>query len=180
MRILQSSLASDITRATTDPTSVSSGFSNLAALGITQNDDGTLTANSTTLNSALVSNQAAVQNFFTNSSSTGFADRFNADLTNLTAPSTGILNQDLASNQSQQNDLTAEITNFQAQLAAQKVQLDSEFDTVNSNLEQYPFTLYEVTAALGSLSSSGTTTGTTPSTNTTPTSGESVSGSTSG
>ena len=180
LRILQSSLASDITRATTDPSSVSSGFSNLAALGITQNDDGTLTANSTTLNSALVSNQAAVQNFFTNSSSTGFADRFNADLTNLTAPSTGILNQDLASNQSQQNDLTAEITNFQAQLAAQKVQLDSEFDTVNSNLEQYPFTLYEVTAALGSLSSSGTTTGTTPSTNTTPTSGESVSGSTSG
>jgi hypothetical protein len=83
----------------------------------------------------------------------------------------------LASNQNQQNDLTTEITNFQTQLAAQKVQLDQEFDAVNTSLEQYPFTLYEVTAALASLNSTGTTTGTLPSTNTTPTAGESVSGS---
>ena len=72
--------------------------------------------------------------------------------------------------------LTTEITNFQTQLAAQKVQLDQEFDAVNTSLEEYPFTLYEVTAALGSLTVGGTATGTTPSTNTTPTAGESVSG----
>ena len=124
----------------------------------------------------LTSNLSGVLNFFQNSSSTGFADNFNADLTNLTDPSEGILNQDLASNQSQQNDLTTEITNFQTQLAAQKVQLDQEFDAVNTSLEEYPFTLYEVTAALGSLTVGGTATGTTPSTNTTPTAGESVSG----
>jgi flagellar hook-associated protein 2 len=176
LRILQSSLASDITYATTDATSVSSGFSNLAALGITQNDDGTLSVDSTTLSSALTTNQAAVENFFTNSTSTGFADNINANLTNLTDPAEGLLNQDLASNQSQQNDLTTEITNFQTQLAAQKVQLDSEFDTVDANLEAYPFTLQEVTAALGSLIVGGTATGTTPSTNTAPATGESVDG----
>jgi len=176
LRILQSTLASDISYATTDPTSTSSGFNNLAALGITENNDGTLSVDSTTLSSALTSNQAAVQNFFTNSNSSGFADNFNSDLTNLTDPSTGILNEDLASNQSQQNDLTTETSNFQTQLAAQKVQLDQQFDNVNSALEEYPFTLLEVTAALGSLSSTDTTTGTLPSTNTTPTAGESVSG----
>ena len=181
LRILQSSLASDITYATTDPTSVSSGFNNLAALGITENNDGTLSVDSTTLSSALTSNQAAVQNFFSNSNSTGFADNLNADLTNLTDPTDGILNQDLASNQSQQNDLTTEITNFQTQLAAQATQLTQEFDQVNASLEEYPFTLAEVNAALGSLTTldgtTTTTTPTTPSTDTTPTAGESVDGS---
>jgi flagellar hook-associated protein 2 len=181
LRVLQSSLASDITYATTDSTSVSSGFTNLAALGITMNDDGTLSVDSSTLSAALSSNPAAVQNFFTNSNSTGFADNMNADLTNLTDPAEGILNEDLASNQQQQTDLTTEITNFQTQLAAQQTALTQEFDQVNANLEEYPFTLAEVNAALGSLSSSSTTTSTTPttSTNTTPTSGTSASGSSS-
>jgi flagellar hook-associated protein 2 len=177
LRILQSSLASAITYATTDATSVSSGFNNLASLGITQNDDGTLTVNNATLSTALTSNPSAVQNFFTNSNVTGFADNFNADLTNLTDPSIGILNEDLASNQSQQNDLTTEITNFQTQLASQATQLDQVFDAVNASLEEYPFTLDEVTQELASISSSSTTPTTTTNTNTAPATGESVGGS---
>jgi len=177
LRVLQSSLAADITYATTDPTSVSSGFSNLASLGITMNDDGTLTVDSSTLSSALTSNLSAVQNFFTNSNSTGFADNINADLTNLTDPSVGILNQDLAENQGEQSDLNTEITNFQTQLTAQQAELTQEFDTVNASLEEYPFTLAEVNAALGTLSSTALTTSATPTTNTntTPTSGTSAS-----
>lgn len=176
LRILQSSLASDINYATMDATSVSSGFSNLASLGITENNDGTLSVNSSTLSSALTTNQAAVQNFFTNSNATGFADSFNADLTNLTDPATGILNQDVASNQSQQNDLTTEITNFQTQVTAQTAQLDQVFDQVDANLEQFPFTLQEVNAALASLTVGDTSTGPTTSTNTTPATGEGVDG----
>ncbi|MFZ0799238.1 MAG: flagellar filament capping protein FliD [Terriglobales bacterium] len=181
LRVLQSSLAADITYATTDATSVSSGFTNLAALGITMNNDGTLSVDSSTLSDALSSNPAAVQNFFTNSNVTGFADNMNADLTNLTDPATGILTEDLASNQSQQNDLNTEITNFQTQLAAQQTALTTEFDQVNANLEEYPFTLAEVNAALGALSTleggtgTSTSTGVTaPSADTTPTSGTSA------
>ncbi|MGA8301662.1 MAG: flagellar filament capping protein FliD [Terriglobales bacterium] len=182
LRILQSSLASDITYATTDSTSVSSGFNNLAAIGITQNDDGTLTVDSSTLASVLTSNPADVQNFFTNSNSTGFADNMNADLANLTDAADGILNQDLSSNQSQQSDVNTEITNFQTQLAAQATQLTQEFDQVNANLEQYPFTLAEVNAVLGSLTTlDGTALTPTPTTNTntTPTSGTAADGSSS-
>lgn len=187
LRTLQSSLATDITYATTDPTSVSSGLTSLASLGIITNADGTLTVNQTPIDTAtsyspafpdvLNSNLSGVLNFFQNSNSTGFADNLSADLTSLTDPTVGILNEDLASNQSQQNSLTTEITNFQTQLAAQKVQLDQQFDVVNTALEQYPFTLYEVTAELQSLTVGSTATGTLPSTNTTPTSGQSVDGS---
>jgi flagellar hook-associated protein 2 len=177
LRVLQSSLASDMTYATTDPTSVSSGLTNLGALGIVMNDDGTLTVNQTAtatgpgLSDVLSTNLSGVQNFFTNANSTGFADNLNSDLTNLTDPANGILNQDLASNQSQQTDLTTEITNFQTQLAAQKVQLDQVFDTVNSSLEEYPFLLDEITEELGSISTGGTTATPTTNTNTTPTAG---------
>jgi flagellar hook-associated protein 2 len=174
LRILQSSLATDITYATTDATSVSSGFTNLAALGITVNDDGTLSVNSSTLDSALSANPSAVQNFFQNASSSGFADNFSSALNNLTDPVEGILNADLAENQTEQGSLTTEINNFQSQLATQKIQLDQEFSQVNANLEEYPFLLQEVTAELGSISSGSSTPTTTPNTNTTPTSGEST------
>jgi flagellar hook-associated protein 2 len=192
LRNLQSSLLSDMAYATTDPTSVSNGLTNLASLGIVMNADGTLTVNQTPIDTpteyspgfsdVLAANLSAVQNFFTNANSTGFADNLNTDLTNLTDPVSGPLNEDLASNQSQQNDLTTEITNFQTQLAAQTAQLDRVFDQVNANLEQYPFTLEEVNAALGSLLSlNGSATTSTPATNTnsTPASGESVDGSSS-
>ena len=187
LRTLQSSLATDVNYATSDPTSVSNGLTSLASLGIITNSDGTLTVNQTAIDTptnyspafpdVLNANLNGVLNFFTNSNATGFADNLSTALNNLTDPASGVLNEDLASNQSQQNALATEITNFQTQLAAQKVQLDQEFDAVNTSLEQYPFTLYEVTAALGSLTVGGTATGTTPSTNTTPTSGTGVAGS---
>ncbi len=171
LRTLQSSLANDAAYATTDSTSQSSGFSNLAALGITVNNDGTLTVDTDTLNNAVTSNPAAVANFFSNSNSTGFADNFANDLNNLTAPATGVLNADLASNQQQQSDLNTDISAFQTQLASQATALTQELDQVNASLEEYPFLLQQVTAELGSLNSGGSTTGTLPSTNTTPTSG---------
>ncbi len=185
LRILQSSLAANITYATTDSTSVSSGITNLASLGIDMNNDGTLTVNQDatathpSLSSVLATNPGAVLNFFQNSNSTGFADNLNSALSNLTDPSTGIVNADLAENQGEQTALTTEITNFQTQLAAQKVELDQEFSQVNANLEEYPFLLQEVTAELGSMTSGGSTIGTTPNTNTTPTSGNGPSGSSS-
>jgi len=182
LRVLQSSLLADMTYATTDPTSVSSGLVNLAALGIDMNDDGTLTVNQVatathpSFANELATNPSAVQNFFQNASSTGFANNLNTDLTNLTAPETGVLSEDLTANQNQQNDLTTEINNFQTQLTAQQTQLESVLNAVNASLEQYPFTLQEINAALGALNSPGssTSTSTNTNTNTTPTAGNST------
>lgn len=182
LRILQSSLLADAAFTTTDPTSVSSGLTNLAALGIDLNNDGTLTINPVATDThpsfanELATNPSGVQNFFQNANATGFANNFTSDIDSLTAPQTGVLAEDLAANQSQQNDISTEITNFQTQLAAQQAQLDQVFDAVNASLEQYPFTLSEVTAALGSITSVTGSTTTAPTTTTTssdstPTSG---------
>ena len=187
LRDLQASLLSDMNYTTTDPTSVSSGLTSLASLGISMNQDGTLTLNETPTDTTteyspgfadvLNTNLSALQNFFTNANSTGFADNLNAALTNLTDPEYGMLNQDLDSNQSQQASLNTEISNFQTQLAAQTTQLDQVFEAVNASLEEYPFLLQEVTEELGSMSSTGSTATPVTNSNTTPTSGESTSGS---
>ncbi len=175
LRSLQSSLGTDVAYATSDSLSTSSGINSLASLGITQNNDGTLSVNTSTLKSALSTNPAAVQNFFTNSNVAGFADKFNADLTNLTDPARGILYEDLATNQTQQTGLNSEISNFQTNLASQKTQLTAQFSQVNASLEEYPFLLSEVTQELASISSTSTTPVSTVNTNTTPATGQATS-----
>ncbi|HYA25988.1 MAG TPA: flagellar filament capping protein FliD, partial [Terriglobales bacterium] len=155
LRQLQSSLLSDINYSASGNSTLNNlGYVNLAALGINMNNDGTLTVDSTTLNNALTTNPSAVLTFFQNSaagSPPGFATAFSTDLTNLTDPSTGILNLDLAQNNSDQTDLSTEISNFQDQLATQKQQLIDEYSQVNAQLEEYPYLLAEVTATLGSI-----------------------------
>ncbi len=151
LRSLQSSLLNDVTYAI----SGNSGLVNLASLGINMNNDGTLTVGTTpagqTLTQVLSANPAAFQNFFQNTSSTGFANNFESDLTNLTNPTTGILNSDITENQAQQQSLTTEITDFQNQLATQQQQLTQEYNQVNASLEEYPYLLAEVNSQLDSL-----------------------------
>ena len=151
---LQSSLLSDAAYSV----SGNSGYVNLASLGISTNNDGTLTVDSSQLASALSSNPSAVTNFFQNPTATGFANNFHTDLTSLTDPTAGPLNVDLTQNAVEQQNLTNNISNFQTQLTAQQTQLTSEFDRVNASLQAYPLLLQEVTATLGTLGSGGTST----------------------
>jgi flagellar hook-associated protein 2 len=159
LRSLQSSLLSDVTYSV----SGDNGIVNLASLGINMNNDGTLTIGSTpdgqTLDQVLSSNPTGVLNFFQNSSSTGFANNFATDMTNLTNPVTGILNADLAENQSEQQDLTNSINNFQTQLNAEQQQLTTEFNQVNASLQSYPLLLQETTETLASLDAGSSSSG---------------------
>jgi flagellar hook-associated protein 2 len=163
LRSLQSSLLSDATYAI----SGNDGYVNLASLGINMNNDGTLTVDTSTLNNALANDPNAVLNFFQNSSLTGFGNNFNADLTNLTDPTTGILSVDLASNNAEQTSLTNQINDFQDLLNTQQQQLITEFSQVNASLEEYPFLLQEITSQLGQQPSTATSnTGAAPATGT--------------
>lgn len=157
LRSLQSTLLNDVTYSTTG----NSGLVNLDALGINMNNDGTLTLGTTpdgsTLSQVLAANPAAFQNFFQNSPQTGFVNAFQNDLTNLTDPTQGLLNLDLAQNQSQQQDLTNSINNFQDQLTAEQQQLTDQFSQANATLQSYPLLLQQVTEALATLDTSGST-----------------------
>ncbi|MGD0570045.1 MAG: flagellar filament capping protein FliD [Candidatus Sulfotelmatobacter sp.] len=159
LRSLQSSLLTDSSYAIGG----NSGLVNLASLGITQNNDGTLSLGFTPAGQSfarvLATDPSAVQNFFQNASGTGFANNFNADLTNLTNPTTGPLNTDVTQNEAEQADLTTTISNFEAQLATESTALTSEYDAVNASLQQYPLLLQEVTETLGTLGSGTSSSG---------------------
>ncbi len=166
LRTLQSSLLSDVAYSPAG----SSGIVNLQSLGITTNDDGTLTVGTTvdnkSLSDVMTANPSAFVNFFQNAS-TGFAHNFGVDLTNLTDLTNGVLNLDLAQNSTEQTNLTTQISNFNDRMAAQKTELLAQFSQVNAALESYPYLLAELNAALGNPY--------TPSTNSTPTAGSSTS-----
>jgi flagellar hook-associated protein 2 len=165
LRSLQSSILTDAGFAVGG----NSGLVNLASMGINMNNDGTLTVGSTpaqdssssgqTFAQVLAANPSAVINFFQNASATGFANNFNADLTNLTDPTTGPLNVDLAQDQAEGTDLTTTITNFQTNLTTETAALTSQYDTVNASLQSYPLLLQEITETLGTLGSGTSSSG---------------------
>lgn len=150
---VQSSLLSDASYAIGG----NNGYINLASLGINTNDDGTLTVGSNaqgqTFAQVLATDPTAVQNFFQNSSGTGFATNFNADLNNLTNATAGPLNVDLTQNEAEDSDLTTTISNFEAALATQTTALTQQYDAVNASLQGYPLLLQEMTEVLGTLGS---------------------------
>lgn len=164
IRTLQSSLLADVTYSTGSDNQ----YSNLTALGITMNDDGTLSVDTTQLGNALASDPTDVLNFFQNSSQSGFANNFSNDLANLTDPTNGLLNLDLTENQQEQTDLTNTISDFQSQMTAQQQQLTTEFSQVNALLEEYPYQLEAIDQQLGITPSS--------SSSSSPTEGASASG----
>jgi len=159
LRSLQSSVLTDAAYAIGG----NSGLVNLAALGINMNDDGTLTVGSNasgqTFAQVLAANPSAVPSFFQNGSGTGFANNFNADLTNLTDPTTGPLNIDLSQNQAEQSDLTTTINTFESQLTTETTALTSQYDSVNASLQAYPLLLQEITETLGTLGSGTSSSG---------------------
>jgi flagellar hook-associated protein 2 len=156
---VQSSMLNDAAYAI----SGNNGYVNLASLGINMNDDGTLTVGSNaqgqTFAEVVASDPAAVLNFFQNASGTGFANCFNTDLTNLTDPTSGPLNVDLAQDQAEGQDLTTTINNFQTQLTNEQTALTQQYDSVNASLQSYPLLLQEVTETLGTLGSGTSSSG---------------------
>ena len=171
LRSLQTSLLNDVTYSIAG----NSGLVNLASLGIDFNNDGTLTVNQLatdthpSLSNVLATNPKAVQSFFQNVSSTGFANNFNNDLFNLTEQTNGIVNVDIAGNKTQQKALATQITNLQDRLVAEQKALTLEYAQVNATLEAYPSLLLTVTAEIGALNgnysvTSGSSNNTTPNT----------------
>lgn len=153
LRSLQSSLLAGVSYSI----SGNSGLVNLASLGIVLNNDGTLTVNQTataahpSLKQVLSANPAAVQSFFQNVSSTGFANQLNTSLAGLTDPTSGLLNLDIAGNSAQQSALTTQISNLQDRLAAQSKTLTLQYNQLNATLEGFPSLLQTVTAEIGAL-----------------------------
>ena len=150
LTMIQSSLLQQMTTTL----SGNSGVQSLADLGITMNDDGTLTLNQATLDNQISNNFSAVQSFFMNSSNTGFAQTFDSYLQTQTDPTDGALSMDYNSLQQSDNDLTQQIDDMEARITAQQDSITSEFSTINAELQAFPTQMQQVESELGSTSTS--------------------------
>ena len=149
VEFVQSTLLSDVAASITGNGAVSS----LASLGITMNNDGTLTVDSSQLTNALAGNFPAVQTFF-QTATTGFAQKLSSDLTNLTQPTNGAIAVDLNGINSSVSSLQSEISDFQANLATQQQTLTAYYSKINATLQSLPNLLATINAQLSGLKSS--------------------------
>ncbi|MGI4827662.1 MAG: flagellar filament capping protein FliD [Janthinobacterium lividum] len=139
----------------TATSSSSSSVSTLADLGITMNDDGSLSVNTSTLDQAVSTNAAGVQNFFQGTSQNGFVNQVQTQLKTFTAPSVGTLAVDVNSLTQQYNDLQTNVNNYESgYVASQKTLLTSMYSKAEIALQSLPTTLKQLQAQLGDNSGS--------------------------
>jgi flagellar hook-associated protein 2 len=130
-------------------------ISTLGALGISMNNDGTLSVDSTTLDDAIQNNFSQVQQFFEGTSLNGFASSLNNQLQSLTDSSDGGFTVELSSLQSNYNDLQDNITNFQDNyIAPLQTSLTAEYNSAEIALQELNTTKQQINAELGNNTSS--------------------------
>jgi len=124
-------------------TSASGAIKDITQLGLSVNNDGTLTLDADTLNSALNSNFADVTGFLQNAGS--FGQTMATTLNNLgsQAPD-GAIFLAQQQNSTQEAALNLDITNENSVLAAQKTTLTNELNTANQILQSIPSQLNQV------------------------------------
>jgi flagellar hook-associated protein 2 len=121
----------------------SGSIKNITQLGISMNNDGTLTLNADTLNSALNSHLADVTGFLQNSGS--FGQTMSTTLNNLgTQAPNGSIYLVQQQNAAQETALNTDISNEDALLSAQQTQLTNELNTANQILQSIPSQLNQI------------------------------------
>jgi flagellar hook-associated protein 2 len=151
VRSLQSELLSALSyTATPAAGSTTTTVSNLSSLGLTVNDDGTLSVNSATLNNSLQNNFSDVKNFFQGSALNGFANSLDQQLTSFASPGDGAFSVDLTSIKSQYSALQDDINNFETNIITPlRTRLQASFSQAEIALQQLPNEIKNVDAELG-------------------------------
>jgi flagellar hook-associated protein 2 len=128
---------------TTSTTNATLGYTNssdinsLTTLGISVNNDGSLTFDANSLDSVLNTDYASVTGFFQNANSWG--QSFSNMLSNAgSSSSTGMLSLVSSANSTTESTLNAEISKEQSYISAQQSSLTLELNQANEVLEQLP------------------------------------------
>ncbi len=155
--------SSPATLATTAPTLASSGtgsVTSLTQLGISVNNDGTLTFDSSTLDSLLNTNYQDVANFLQPGNGfTSFGDNFTNTLNNLgNAAPNGLIYLALQSDQSTEATLNTDVTNENTLITQQTQTLTTELNEANYTLTEIPQQLQYVNELYSAISGYNTNT----------------------
>jgi flagellar hook-associated protein 2 len=134
---VNSSISDTTTSTALSYVSGGSDISTLGELGISVNDDGSLSLDATSLDSVLNTDYNGVVGFFQNANSWGttFANAINNAGT---SSSTGILSLAQNSNSSIESTLNADISRENSQISAQQVSLTAELNSANEILQALP------------------------------------------
>lgn len=155
VRSLQSMLEGIVSY--TAPAAGSSGsttIQSLADLGITVNDDGSLSLNTDTLNSA-VADPGAVQTFFQGTALNGFAQQFSSQLSEFADPATGAIAQEISNLNQQYSGLQSQINDYESgYIASQQTVLTAMYSKAEIALQQLPAEMQQIQAQLGNNNSS--------------------------
>ncbi|HUA97586.1 MAG TPA: flagellar filament capping protein FliD [Terracidiphilus sp.] len=115
----------------------SSDISSLTDLGISVNNDGTLTLDANSLDSVLNSDYSSVVGFFQNANSWG--QNFTSELNNAgVSSSTGVLKLAENSNSGTESTLNAQISKEESLISAQQTSLTAELNSANEIMQQLP------------------------------------------
>lgn len=121
----------------------SGAITSLSQLGVTANDDGTLSLDNSTLDSALTSNYQEVVNFFQASGSFGSSLTTTlGDLGN-TGPD-GLIYLALQQDSTEETSLNSNITNENNIISTDQTQLTTELNEANQTLQEIPTQINEV------------------------------------
>ena len=129
-----------------DFTQSSGAVTSLVELGISTNNDGTLSLNADSLDSLLNSNYQDVVKFFQPSGSfTSFGGNLTTALDNLgNSRSTGVLTLALSQNSTQEAALNKNISNEETVISTAKNQLTTELNQANFTLQAIPAQIDEI------------------------------------
>jgi flagellar hook-associated protein 2 len=115
----------------------SSDVSTLGNLGISVNNNGTITFDAATLDSVLNTDYNSVVGFF--QSPSGWGQTFSGMLTNAgTSTNSGILSLASSSNSTVESSLNANISREEILISAQRTSLTAELNTANQIMQQLP------------------------------------------
>jgi flagellar hook-associated protein 2 len=128
-----------------------SALTSLGNLGITMNNDGTLSVDSGTLATALQSNPSAVQNFFQSGTAGTFGTNLTNILNNIANPVTGSIQQDIQGLGQSQTSITQQIADFQTQMTVTQTSLTAQFVTVDTTIQELPELLDQINQQLATL-----------------------------
>jgi flagellar hook-associated protein 2 len=149
LRQIQQQLLGDIATFTSGNGSINS----LGDLGVTMNNDGTLTLDNAKLNDAVTNHYNDVQNFFQSTTTGSFAQRLNSDLQTITDSTQGALYLEINGLRQSQQDVQKQIDDFEANLQSQQQELLLVYSQLNATLQGLPLTMQQLNAQLDSLNS---------------------------
>jgi flagellar hook-associated protein 2 len=135
----------DTTDTTTSKLSYtsSSDINSLTGLGISVNNDGSLSLDATSLNSVLNSDYSGVIGFFQNSNSWGL--NFSDMLTNAgTSSTTGVLSLSSKSNSTIESKLNADISREENLISTERSSITKELTSANEIMQEIPSQLSEI------------------------------------